>query len=227
MGKGDTPDFLRAHPELLAGFRRGDDDVMALIYDEYEPRLHGMLSHGYYVPGSGQRVPPLKSPDDRADVIQLTMMHGLSEKVRLAYDPERDLWPLLMIIARNEMVSRHRKHGREIAASGHHALEEVEYALGETEVAQEPDKLDPKAEAVLEKYLASLSATERALFLASYEGDVSQRDLAEQMGITRGKVRWKQKELALGLYRRLKQAGLELLERLTPAPANEERPSHG
>ena len=223
MGTGETPDFLRSHPELLEGFRRGDDDVMALAYDAYEPRVRGLASRGIYVPGSGVRVPPLTKPDDLADLVQVVMMKGLSEKMRLAYDPTLDFWPLLKTIARNEMVSLHRKYGREIPSSGHHAFEEAEYALGETEVAQEPDELDPRAEAVLEKYLASLTASERALFLASYD-EVSQRAIAAQLGLTRGKVRWAQKELARGLYRLLKQAGLELLERLTPAP---KRPSHG
>jgi RNA polymerase sigma-70 factor (ECF subfamily) len=157
------------------------------------------------------RVPGVLNHDDLADTLQEIFVRAFKREARTAYDGRRDYWPYLAVIARNVVVSRHRRAGRELLG-----LDSA--ALGEGAVVDCIDEvgtpwLDPRSVAITQAYVANLPEPIRAVHSARYVQALSQRDAARQLGLSRPKVRKLEDKLRRGLRQLLEQAGLRLGER--------------
>jgi RNA polymerase sigma-70 factor (ECF subfamily) len=196
--------FLRLRPELLVRFRAGERTALAEVYREYLPRVRQLIRRGFVGRLSGVRVPGATSQDELADVLQEVFMRAFRREARMAFDGTRDYWPYLATIARNEVVSRHRRGGREILGLDDRVLE--------NDLVESPDEPspwhDPKSLAIVQAYVSRLEEPMRAVHTARYVDALSQRDAAEKLGLSRPKVRKVEAKLRHGLLSLLVDAGL-------------------
>jgi RNA polymerase sigma factor (sigma-70 family) len=206
--------FLRSRPELLVRFRAGERGALGEVYRAYLPRLRQLIRRGFIGQHSGARVPGATNPDDLADMLQEVFARAFKREARMAYDGERDYWPYLAVIARNTIVSRHRRVGREVLG-----LDCAE--LNEQDLVEAPDEPspwhDPRSLAIVQAYVSNLEEPMRAVHAARYVDALSQRDAAEKLGLSRPKVRKVEAKLRLGLLNLLIQAGLHVSVNVTPA----------
>jgi RNA polymerase sigma factor (sigma-70 family) len=199
--------LLRSRPELLDRFRAGERGALGEIYRAYLPRLRQLIRRGFMARQTGTRVPGASNPDDLADILQEVFTRAFKREARIAYDGERDFWPYLAVIARNVVVSRHRRSGREVLG-----LESA--AASEQDLVEAPDEPspwhDPRSLAIVQAYIATLEEPMRAVHTARYVEALSQRDAAEKLGLSRPKVRKVEAKLRHGLLNLLVQAGLHV-----------------
>ena len=188
---------------------------MGEVYDAYLPKLRGLLGRGFVVRSTGLLVPGIDDADELAAAINQVFMRALDRPARLGYDGQRDYWPYLATLARNVLVSQHRKYGRELPASDRESYEDAEVIDGTREVEVAQDRVDPAAHEILQGYLASLPERQRALHTARYVNDLTPEDTAAQLGVSRTRVRQLEGRMLRELYR--------LLQRITPTPGS----SHG
>jgi RNA polymerase sigma-70 factor (ECF subfamily) len=199
--------LLRAQPELLDRFRAGERSALAEVYREYLPRLQRLVRRGFIAGDRGLRVPGPTSPDDLADVLQEVFARAFRRQARMAYDGKREYWAYLATIARNEIVSRHRRAVRELLDA-----EPPRFADHDPiEVPKDASPWnDPQSLAIVQGYVAKLEEPMRAVHMARYVDALSQRDAAAKLGISRPKVRKVEGKLRLGLLILLQQAGVQV-----------------
>jgi len=210
--------YLLEHPELLADLRAGDRAAMAKVWDIYAPQLKMLFSKGFTTKHG--RVPPLRNPDDVAEAVSRTFEIVLDPRVRLAYDGKRPFLTFLAAIGRNAHVTDHRKHGRELPASGTDDHDDADLVLGDG--PDEPDKspVGPEAHAVLQKFFASQPERIRTLVTARHLDDLTDEQVAAQLGLSRIRVRELEERMLEQLHTLLKRAGVRSsADRLTPSPA--------
>lgn len=200
--------YLRTRPELLARFRKGDRAAQGEVYDAYLADLHKFLRKDLIVHSTGARVPKLSSAQERGDVIHEVFLIAFREEHRLAYDGQRDYAPLLKTIARNLRVSRHRKHGRELPSSDRESYENADVVDGEGETEAQASR-DPKAEQLLQEYLATLSPRMRDFHTARYVDERTQREVAELLGLSQTRVCELEANFLRDARRFLKRAGFD------------------
>ncbi len=198
--------YLRQRPQLLQRFRCGDRDALEEVYRAYLPSVTTALRRGFTVSATGLRVPGCVKIEDLSDALQEVFSRAFARTARLAYDGERDYAPYLAAIARNAIVTRHRRTGRELLAFDPHSY-------GDSGVVEGPDVdvsdgLDPRALEVTRNYVSSLGEPLRSLHDARYVAALSQRDAAKQLGLSRPKVRKLEDRLRRGLEQLLMQTGL-------------------
>lgn len=197
--------YLRTRSDLLQRFRDGERSAMAEVYRAYLPRLTSLLQRGFVVRSSGLKVPPVSSADDRADGIQDVFARAFRHEARQAYDGERDYWPYLAMLARNVLVSHHRRRGRDLLGADSEASfdgESVEFDLDESKSWLEPRSLE-----ITRQYVSTLPEPMRAVHAARYVQALSQRDAAQQLGLSRPKVRKLETRLRRELLGLLNRAG--------------------
>jgi RNA polymerase sigma-70 factor (ECF subfamily) len=202
--------YLRLRPELLARFRSGDRDALAEVYRAYLPRIRGLLRHGFIVKASGLRVPGAATPDDLADAIQEVFTRAFKREARLAYDGLRDYAPYLTVIARNIIVSRHRRRGRELILIDPSVLTETDLFEPDLAPADAEPWLDARAVEIARRYVADLEEPMRGVHTARYVQALSQRDAARELGLSRPKVRKLEDRLRRGLAGLLARAGVQI-----------------
>lgn len=101
--------YLRQSSRLLARFRDGDRDALEDVYRAYLPLMTTALRRGFVMSATCLRVPGCATIDDLADALQEVFARAFARTARMAYDGERDYAPYLATIARNVIVSRHRR----------------------------------------------------------------------------------------------------------------------
>jgi RNA polymerase sigma-70 factor (ECF subfamily) len=198
--------YLRSHRDLLLRFREGDRDALADVYRFYLPRVTQILRRGFVLRATGVTIPGLANRDDLADAIQDVFTRAFKRDARLAYDGLRDYWPYLSMIARNVVVSRHRRGGRELLAVDPAALAEADVDLNDA--AEGPAWLDHRSLAIVRAYVSGLQEPMRAVHASRYVQALSQRDAAQQLGLSRPKVRKLENRLRRELLQLLTRAGL-------------------
>jgi RNA polymerase sigma-70 factor (ECF subfamily) len=195
---------LRNDRELLARFRRGERDALERVYWAYVERVERMMRHGFLIvsQGSAFHIDGLRS-DDVTDMVQETFVRAFGERARLAYDGLRDYGPFLITIARNLLIDRARKQGRELPA------EDLDQLGDEPE---EPPYADAATMQAVEAYLAGLDEPLRSVHQQRFVVGLSQREAARALGMSRQQIRTVEKRLCDGLEAHLERAGLSEAE---------------
>jgi RNA polymerase sigma-70 factor (ECF subfamily) len=201
--------YLRLRTDLLARFRGGEREALAEVYGAYLPRVRGLLRHGFTLKRSGLRVPGLTTPDDLADAAQEVFARAFKREARLAYDGLRDYAPYLAVIARNVMITEHRRSGRKLVLVDPLVLLEGERGDADpTQPLEAEPWLDARSLEIARDYILHLDEPVRAVHTARYVQAVSQRDAARELGLSRPKVRKLEDKLRRGLAALLTQAGV-------------------
>jgi RNA polymerase sigma-70 factor (ECF subfamily) len=190
---------------LLVRFRRGDPAVLERVYREYVDLVERLASNGFHIINTDARAPGI-ARDDVADAVQETFARAFAERARLAYDGLRDYGPFLATIARNLLIDRARKRGREVS------IEDLGDDWHNEPAAEGEPYADATTMKLVREYVGSLSPELRGLHNERYVRGVSQKEAARSLGLSRQQVRTLEKKLRDGLAERLEQAGIHLDE---------------
>ncbi|MCC7380934.1 MAG: sigma-70 family RNA polymerase sigma factor [Deltaproteobacteria bacterium] len=159
---------------------------MERVYHAYVDSVFRRVRHGFHLK-DGRRVEGIREPQAQRDLVQEVFVRAFAERARLAYDGLRPYGPYLLRIAGNQLVDRWRSHGAELsAADAAGALE-----AAEPEVAQDAEE-DLHWRALREATQSCVLGMDdemRAFVRFRFEEDLSQREVAARMGVTRRRVR--------------------------------------
>lgn len=168
--------------ELLDAFRKGDRTAMAEVYAAYVDDVGRLLQHGCRLDG-GHTLPGVREPQRHRDLVQEVFLKAFAASARQAYDGLRDYRPYLLRIARNLLVDEARTGGR---------LVPVEEPADEVEILDEAPEESLEWRRLRAATLGFCAATKsplREFIELRFVEDLSQRDVAERLGVSRRQVR--------------------------------------
>ena len=197
-------------PQLIQRFRAGQRDALARVYRFYFDDVYRLGQHGF-VTGDGRRGGRLESDADRLDFVQDVFLKAFAIEARLSYDPQRPFRPFLLRIARNLRVDLARRVGREPSAG----------KLGVCDYLQIDELIErggaiPALDASLHcrqlveqtaSIVAGLSPEMRDVARLRFVEELSQVEVASQLGKTRRHVRTLEGRLLQSLRKALVRAG--------------------
>jgi RNA polymerase sigma factor (sigma-70 family) len=191
--------------DLLRRFKAGDRAALGTVYWHYIGAVDAMLRSSL---GATGRTWDLPACADVADIAQEVFVKAFADGARRTYDPERAYKPFLMSIARNTLIDYLRGKAREVK------LDEAMLARlatpHERDVAEALPWTDPRMMSLVERYVSSLDAPEREVYVERYVHCHSQEHAASSLGVTRQQIRTLEARLRSGLARevaRLRLAG--------------------
>jgi RNA polymerase sigma-70 factor (ECF subfamily) len=215
--------LLSSDRALLDGFRRGDREALARVYREYAPGIAAFLTRGFAFSSKGRLLQfrGYHQPSDLDNALQETFVRGFSERARLAYDGLSPYRSYLTTIARNLVLTEHRR--REVAmgdlfspapeGSGSATELELEAAASEAVTAPKPE---PTAEMqLLQRELATLygsfvdalEETERRYFVARFEQKKTQVEAGKDAGLSHMQARTRERKLRERFLRYMHDSG--------------------
>ena len=190
---------------LLDGFRRGDRQAMSEIYRRHGDAIAGLLRHGFAFSASGRsrRFVGFQSAFELQDALHETFRLAFEPAARARYDGLRDYGPYLAAIARNVVLRGFRAREVLFPEGDLDARDERTGPLPGPEPASpltpEEDLATAEIRALVQTFLAGLSADDRRLIEVRFRDGISQRDAAERLNLTRQRLRSRE----LGLRKRL------------------------
>ncbi len=179
---------------IRVGFRDGDPDALARVYDRYQRAVWSVC------------VSVARSDQLAQEAVQETFIRAW--RAAVSYDPERDLGPWLLTVARHATLDVIRRESRP-TRGGHE---------------QEQDAVieDPGIEQVwtawqVQEAIRQLGDEEREIIRLTFADDLSQSQVSQRLGIPLGTV----KSRSHRAHRRL----AELLAHLHDPPLNRIEPA--
>jgi RNA polymerase sigma factor (sigma-70 family) len=193
---------FRGRPDLLARFQAGDRDALETVYRAYVDQISAIVTNGFRIAATGGAVQGLgRRPADLADAVQEVFLKAFSRGARTSFDGMRDFGPYIATIARNVMIDRARRCGRELL------LPEVNVDAAaidpHAEIAAQWE--DPEAVAVANRFIAGLPPDVARVHRVLYVDGLSQREGAARLGITRQTLRTLEGKLREGLREALRR----------------------
>lgn len=143
-------------------------------------------------------------------------MHAFRQQAREAYDGQQPYLPYLLTIVRNHTLDQLRRAQTEARYIVHaESLSAVEgegqavERLGKSEAADGPEitALRDELSGLLQRFVAELDRADEALVSRHLMGELSQQQIADELGESRNDVRKRLKELRARLLRFLKSEG--------------------
>ena len=176
----ETMSYLRSRPELIVRFQNGERDALAEVYRAYLPRIRDILRRGFILKRTRCHVPGLSTQDDLADALQEVFTRAFKREARQAYDGQREYSAYLRVVARNVVITRYRKQGRELITADPLMLDDAE-VIEPGRDAEQPWH-DFRALEIARSYVSTLDEPMRAVHAARYVDALSQRDAARELG---------------------------------------------
>jgi RNA polymerase sigma factor (sigma-70 family) len=197
---------FRERPDLLARFRAGDRDALETVYRAYVGKVSEIVANGFRIAATGGAVLGLgRRPADLADAVQEIFLKALSHNARQSFDGVRDFGPYLGRIARNVMIDRARRLGRELLMP-EVDLDAVRPAESDPCAEIVAQWEDPNAIEVARRFIEDLPPELARIHRTRYVEGLSQRDAAAHLGMTRQVLRHLEGKLRDGLRERLQQS---------------------
>jgi len=197
---------FRGRPDLLARFRAGDREALETVYRAYVDEVSEIVANGFRIAATGGAIRGLGNrPADLEDAMQEIFLKAFSRTARTSFDGARDFGPYLGRIARNVMVDRARRAGRELlmpevgldTAGGRAAPDPYPELVARWE--------DPEAIAVARRFIEDLPPELARVHGVRYVEGLSQREAAAHLGMTRQTLRTLEGKLRDGLRRLLRK----------------------
>lgn len=199
MFSGSGSELLE-DPGTLAAFRRGEDAVLARVYSAYSARVIRFLVRR----SNGIRSSPL----DVDLAHQETFVRAFKPKAREAFDGVRSFEAYLLAIARTVAVDAWRAGGKVGNASIplKDAPEAERHRDGE--MSPEESLLQAELRRLVQSVLLELPDLDRRLAELRYVEELSQERAAEQLSLTRGELRVRERKLRGLLLQKLVERGM-------------------
>ena len=190
-------DLLRDDARTREAFKRGDRWALTEVYRVYYPLVTTVVTRGF----GGFR--GFFNPADRDDAIQSIFAAAFEQKARLRYNGLDPYTAFLRGIAQNVVRRMLERRTKFMRTDGQPELEHKEVETAEAQF------LDAEAIQVVRAFRETIQEPIQRQILASYfvDGD-AEETIAEDLGITRYKVRKTISLLDRRMRRYLKQHGL-------------------
>jgi RNA polymerase sigma-70 factor (ECF subfamily) len=196
---GETAQAPNGWPAaLLAGFRRGDRAALAEVYRQHAPEVAAFLRAGFTFTASERwiRFGGFESAFDLQDALHETFRRAFEPGARLGYDGLREYAPYLLTIARNVVLRTFRLRENLFSTPGE--LEGGPYAepvMAEAPPSPEARLLTEQARALVRAFLDRQTDVDRQLLSLRFVEGLSQRDVADRLGIGRQRIRTREAAL--------------------------------
>lgn len=210
---------LKGHPERVELFRQGDRETLAELYEAHLETVERFLRGGFTFSSGGKtmRFRGFAEPFRLQESVQAGFIHAFRKSAREAYDGQRPFRPYLLGIVRNFMIDEFRKEQtlaryvvsvESFAAVGE-STEETMNRIGSSEPASSPelDAIRNELSGMLQTFVEGLDETEKVLLEQHLMGGVSQRAIADELGVDRNEVRKRIHTMRERLLRHLKREG--------------------
>ncbi|MEQ9502879.1 MAG: RNA polymerase sigma factor [Deltaproteobacteria bacterium] len=198
---------LERDRELLDAFRAGKRDALERVYRAYVNDVVAIVRFGFTV--DGKRIPGESNPETQLDVAQDVFVKAFSESGRKGYDGVRPYGPFIRRIARNLLIDRARKSGREVPLDADDDQDVEDTFLRPTEPDDTEAALDFKRLAEAARAFVAAQDPELADFVRlRFEEELSQADIAARMNVTRRRVRTLESRTLSGLAKWLEERQL-------------------
>jgi RNA polymerase sigma factor (sigma-70 family) len=186
--------------DLLDRFRRGDRAALAEVYYRYVDEVATLARRGFTIESSGHVYVRGVSGDAEREIVQETFARAFAEKARTAYNGIDPYRPYLMRIAKNLLIDRFRAAAKQPVELDDNA---------EIQLGEEPVDLDwEQRRAATVEYLATLDPETRQVVRLRFEDELSQDDVAAQLGCSRRRVRTLEAKAQKDLRKWLDKRGL-------------------
>lgn len=205
-----TEDQPLANAETLAAFRRGDEAALTLVYRSYVKDVANLLLRGFIIDrGKSGRVLGVE-PEVQRELVQEVFLRAFKRSARDSYDPSYPYRPYLLRIAKNLMIDRLRKSGREVLAPGGVGPDINDLAERNEPVApyDEGDVDGRRLAEATRVFIGGCSEELAAFVRARFQEGMSQADTAAHLSITRRRVRTLEGHARAALRDHLMNAGL-------------------
>lgn len=190
---------------LLDAFRRGERAALSQIYYAYVDDVTTLLRGGFTLKEQGLHVPGVSGRDGECELVQEVFFRAFQASARAAYDGLRPYGAYLLRIARNLLIDRQRKQRRQPSQPLDDETLDSDSPLSPT---REEDLHWHRLSAATSEYLATLDDESRGLVRLRFEEELSQEEVASQLGISRRRVRTLEEHVQAGLRRFLKRRAL-------------------
>lgn len=192
----------------LRGFRAGDPTALRDVYRAHVTDIANLLRHGFSFESAGRahRFVGYSSAFELQDALHETFRRAFEPAARLAFDGIRPYGPYLRTIARN-VVLRTFRAGREMfpIADEEGAPGDDAVVLADTQPSAEHDTMRKQMEGIVRAFLDGLGAADRELLTLRFVEGISQRDVADQLGLGRQQVRGREMKLRQALLEHLRR----------------------
>jgi RNA polymerase sigma-70 factor (ECF subfamily) len=193
---------------VLESFRRGDTTVLTQVYRAYSPEVLRYLSRRFAVgaEGGASRTISLSALDlDAAH--QETFVRAFRPNMRQAYDGVRPYLGFLLTVARSTAIDLMRASGR-VSREAVSLDEAPELGqLPNEGRSPEEEALGTEVRELVRRFLESQPEEARALAQLRFVDGLSQESAAEQLQLTRGEVRVRERRLRTQFTEYLKTSG--------------------
>jgi RNA polymerase sigma factor (sigma-70 family) len=211
--------LLLHNRDLLDRFRRKDKDALSAVFYHYVDFVEGIVRSGFHDSGSGRYVYGITDPDMVRDLVQTVFSRAFSPGAVLAYDGIRPYRNYLATIARNVFIDFYRKRTRDplayvvtpfealsdVADESSDSPEPHQAVRGPAVAFSETDLHWKRCLAVAEQYIETLPEEMRRFVELRYRQSLAQAAVAQQMKISRWRVRYFEMRLESGLRRCLQK----------------------
>ena len=204
--------------ELRRGYKTGDPVGLRTVYVALVDDVARLVRRGFTLDRSGGgRVLGILDDDTLRDLVQETFSKAFTPRARQSYDGIQPLRPWVLRIAKNLMIDRLRRGGRELPlsslgnpASEDGGIHDIDSLIAHDAPFPEPHvSLDERRlQDATRSYIGSLNDERRAFFQLRYGEGHAQHEVATRMGVTRRRVRTLEADVREGLRRVLAAQGL-------------------
>lgn len=218
----DKPDragqriVLEEDRALLARFRAGDREALALVFRSYAADVIRLARFGFVVPSSPPARVPGVSPDAQLDVLHDVFARAFAPSARSAYDGLRPFRSWLLRITKNLRIDQCRRNGRELLTLDDNdgggwgdvdALITAEQPLNAPQEVREDPDWTRRAEMTRQFVAQQDEQTQRYVELR-FVAEHSQSESARRLGISRQQARTLEQRVQRDLKKFLKRKGM-------------------
>lgn len=188
--------------KLLDGFRRGDKNALTTVYRFFAPVVAGFLTKGFAFQSKGRTLQfrGYHQPSDLDNTLQETFVRAFAERSRLAFDGIHPYSSYIVTIARNLVLTEHRK--KEVAMSDlfieqkRDSEDALEHPASSAPILNaETQMMHREITKLYAIFVEELADEERAYFQARFEEKLTQVQAGEKAGLSHMQARTREMKL--------------------------------
>lgn len=197
--------YLTENRELLEAFRAGEREALDRVYRHYVPAVAQMLRHGFSFQSRGESCAfrGFASDFDLENAVQEVFVRAFGERARLQYDGLRPYVNYVFAIARNLVIDQFRRQ-----QSQDRFVRETAAEAWVVEAPVGPSRVEEKEiSALIREFLTAQAPLRRQLYRLRFVEQLSQRQTAARLSLSRIQVRRHEAHLKRELLEYLREGG--------------------